>query len=426
MLATTRIVLSENEQSTRLKDALTSHAPAGSVLLAIGPEGGWTPDEEAFFRDAGWISASLGPTILRAETACVARARGRLFLLELAGIASRKSSASSAMLDPMAASKKPAPSVFIPDDKQREAIEHVHGPMLVIAGAGTGKTSVLVNRIASLIREGHARPDEILALTYTDNAAGEMRTRVKAAVKDQDVSKLQALTFHAYCNGLLHRTGNQFGVLDDKDLWIFLRRRIRELHLQHFVRAANVGLFLNDLLDFIRRCQDELVTPEQYQNYVDRICRKEMRLPRVAKSKDALPEEEALERCREIAGVFATAERWLAERNLGTFGHMITKAHDLLYHDAALLEEERRRFRFVLVDEFQDANYAQIRILSATRRAKRKTFSQSAIPTRRSTDSEARPAPRLRCSTACFPRPGSWFSVTTAALELQSLSVLSR
>jgi hypothetical protein len=89
-----------------------------------------------------------------------------------------------------------------------------------------------------LIREGHARPDEILALTYTDNAAGEMRTRVKAAITNQDVSKLQALTFHAYCNGLLHRTGNQFGVLDDKDLWIFLRRRIRELHLQHFVRAA--------------------------------------------------------------------------------------------------------------------------------------------------------------------------------------------
>ena len=270
------------------------------------------------------------------------------------------------MLDPMAAPKKPvAPLEFIPDDKQREAIEHVQGPMLVIAGAGTGKTSVLVNRIASLIREGHAHPNEILALTYTDNAAGEMRARVKAAVKDLDVSKLQALTFHAYCNGLLYRTGKQFGVLDDKDLWIFLRRRIRELHLQHFVRAANVGLFLTDLLDFFRRCQDELVTPEQYQNYVDRICRKEMQLPRVAKSKDALPEEEALERCREIAGVFSTTEKWLAERNLGTFGHMITKAHDLLYRDAALLEEERRRFRFILVDEFQDANYAQIRILSA-------------------------------------------------------------
>ena len=270
------------------------------------------------------------------------------------------------MLDPMAVLKKsPVLSAFVPDERQREAIEHVEGPMLVIAGAGTGKTSVLVNRIATLIREGHARPDEILALTYTDNAAGEMRERVKAELKNHDISKLQAVTFHAYCNALLHRTGNQFNILDDKDLWIFLRRRIRELHLHHFVRAANVGQFLTDLLDFIRRCQDELVTPEQYQNYVDRLCRKELQLPRVAKSKDALPEEEALERCREIAGVFTTAERWLRERNLGTFGHMITKAHDLLYSNPTLLQEERRCFRFVLVDEFQDANFAQIRILSA-------------------------------------------------------------
>ena len=278
------------------------------------------------------------------------------------------------MLDPMAVTKKQSvSSTFVPDEHQREAIEHVEGPMLVIAGAGTGKTSVLVNRIARLIRDEHARPDEILALTYADNAAGEVRDRVKKEL-DQDVSKLQAVTFHAYCNGLLHRTGNQFNVLDDKDLWIFLRRRIRELHLQHFVRAANVGQFLTDLLDFIRRCQDELVTPEQYQHYVERICKKELRLPRVAKSKDALPEEEALERCQEIAGVFTTVERWLAERNLGTFGHMITKAHDLLCSNFALLEEERRRFRFVLVDEFQDANYAQIRILAALAGEKANVF----------------------------------------------------
>jgi DNA helicase-2/ATP-dependent DNA helicase PcrA len=279
------------------------------------------------------------------------------------------------MLDPMAVPKKPTPPrVFVPDEKQREAIEHVDGPMLVIAGAGTGKTSVLVNRIARLIREGHARPDEILALTYTDNAAAEMRQRVKAELKDWDVSKLQAVTFHAYCNGLLHRTGNQFNILDDKDLWIFLRRRIRDLHLQHFIRAANVGQFLNDLLDFIRRCQDELVTPEKYQEYMDRLCRRELHLPRVARSKDALPEEEALDRCREIARVFTTAENWLAERNLGTFGHMITKAHDLLYSKPDLLQDERNRIRFVLVDEFQDANCAQIRILSALAGEARNVF----------------------------------------------------
>jgi len=105
-----------------------------------------------------------------------------------------------------------------PDERQREAIEHVLGPMLVLAGAGTGKTTVLTRRIAYLIREGHARPDEILALTYTDNAADEMKRRVQAELEGHDISGMKVLTFHAWCNDLLHRRGAKFGVLDDKDL----------------------------------------------------------------------------------------------------------------------------------------------------------------------------------------------------------------
>ena len=115
------------------------------------------------------------------------------------------------------------------DERQREAIEHVHGPVLVIAGAGTGKTTVLTRRIAHLIREGHARPEEILAVTYTKNAAQEMRQRVEEQLRGIDLSGLQLATFHEYCNTLLINSGNNFGVLDEKDLWIYLRRRIREL-----------------------------------------------------------------------------------------------------------------------------------------------------------------------------------------------------
>src|SRR5581483_158906 len=96
-------------------------------------------------------------------------------------------------------------STFTPDEQQRQAIEHVTGPMLVIAGAGTGKTTVLTHRIARLIREGTARAEEILALTYTDNAAREMRERVQAQLGSSVT--VQAMTFHAYCNTLLHRCG---------------------------------------------------------------------------------------------------------------------------------------------------------------------------------------------------------------------------
>lgn len=250
---------------------------------------------------------------------------------------------------------------FIPDDHQREAIEHVPGPMLVVAGAGTGKTSVLTHRIERLVREGHAQPHEILALTYTNNAAREMRDRVGKLLGGKEV---HAATFHDYCLDLLKRVHKDFGVLDDKDLWIYLRRRIRELHLEHYVRAANVAQFLNDLLEFVSRCHDELVTPEKYAQYVERLERKEVPIPRVAKSKNVLDDAEVLGRCREIAHVFTTMERWLREENLGTFSHMITRAHALLHSDENVLAEARARARFILADEFQDANFAQIQILA--------------------------------------------------------------
>ena len=265
----------------------------------------------------------------------------------------------------MAVSKGSSSSKFQPDPQQLEAIEHVSGPMLVLAGAGTGKTTVLIRRIADLIREGHAHPDQILALTYTNNAADEMRERVLAELRGIDAKGLQVGTFHAYCNELLKRCGRDFKVLDDPQLWIFLRRNIRELKLNYYIRAASIGEFLKDLLEFMRRCQDELVEPAQYRAYVERIDRGELPVPRVGKSKKAkeLTEEEARGRCHEIAFVFETVERMLSENNFGTFGHMILRAHQLLSRDPALLETERARAKFILIDEFQDANFAQIKIL---------------------------------------------------------------
>ena len=117
----------------------------------------------------------------------------------------------------MASTVLPATKI-VPDERQQQAIGHVHSPMLVIAGAGTGKTTVLTQRVANLIREGYARPDEILALTYTDNSAAEMMARVRGELKGTAIEGLQACTFHAWCNGLLHRHGAGFDVLDEKDL----------------------------------------------------------------------------------------------------------------------------------------------------------------------------------------------------------------
>jgi len=256
-------------------------------------------------------------------------------------------------------------SALVSDPNQQHAIEHGFGPMLVVAGAGTGKTTVLTCRVARLVEKGDARPDEILAVTYTINAANEMRQRVQAELGKANSKGLQVETFHAFCNNLLIAEKRDFKVLDDKQLWIFLRRNIRELHLNYYVRAANTAQFLDHLLEFIRRCHDELVGPEQYADYVRRLERGELPVPRVSKSKDAeqLSDEEVLGRCREIAFVFETVERMLRDRNFGTFSHQILRANDLLASDPALLERTRARARFILIDEFQDANFAQLKVL---------------------------------------------------------------
>jgi DNA helicase-2/ATP-dependent DNA helicase PcrA len=235
--------------------------------------------------------------------------------------------------------------------------------MLVVAGAGTGKTLVLTNRIAKLISEGHARPEEILALTYTENAAQELRERVEKLV-GKPARKLHASTFHAYGYGLLSGNGCAFKVLTREDLWVFLRRKISLLNLRQFIKAANPGEFLDDLLAFFDRCHDELVGASQYHAYVERVRAGEVPLPRVASSKQTpqMSREEALSRCDELAQAYITADRLLTERGLGTFGHMISRAVELLHADTRLLERERQHARFILIDEFQDSNVGQIQL----------------------------------------------------------------
>ncbi|MCI0354365.1 MAG: ATP-dependent helicase [Acidobacteria bacterium] len=259
---------------------------------------------------------------------------------------------------------------------QRRTVEHVHGPLLVLAGAGTGKTTVLVERIVALIEKGHAAPDEILAVTFTENAAAEMRERVAQSVGPIFSSGLKACTFHGYSFNLLKEAGRDFGVVTKEDLWVYLRQRLRQLGLVHFIRANRPGKFLSDLITFFERCQDDLVDAAAYEAYVEQVADGRLPLPRVAMPKDAagLSDEDVLARCREIARVFRRVEEMLAADKLGTFGHMISGAIALLREDHARLERERGRARFLLIDEFQDSNIAQIELAQVLAGDQRNVF----------------------------------------------------
>src|SRR5882757_2830174 len=241
--------------------------------------------------------------------------------------------------------------------------------MLVLAGAGTGKTTVLVERIAWLIEQGHAKPEEILAITFTDNAADDLKSRVekrlrrKTAIVKTTIGKttIWAGTFHAYCLGVLKRAGQDFNLLLPEDVYVFLRQRIDQLGLKRFIKPADLGQFLEDLKNFFDRCHEELVGPEQFQQYVDSLC-PGSDLPRNCRSKEVeeMGAQEIVERWQEIARVYTNSMRLLERDNLGTFGMMIRNAVRLLESNPALLERERRKARFILIDEFQDCNSSNI------------------------------------------------------------------
>ena len=261
------------------------------------------------------------------------------------------------------------------EDEQRRAIEHVHGPMLVVAGAGTGKTTVLVERIARLIQTGEARPGEILAVTYTENAAKVLQERVQRLVHKK-CGDLQATTFHAYCLQVLQKAKQGFGVVPEADLYVYLRRRIAELPLDHYSKAASPGQFLDALTEFFGRCHDELVEAPDFARFVDGVAAGKWPVPRVVTSKQLgeVPQTELVARCREIAAVYSRVEQMLRDDGLGTFGHMILRAVQLLKNDAKVLARERDTAKFLLIDEFQDANLAQIELAQLLAGAEQNVF----------------------------------------------------
>src|SRR5205807_9961654 len=147
---------------------------------------------------------------------------------------------------------------------QRRAILHGEGPLLVIAGAGTGKTRVITERIRQLLCSNpEVSGENILALTFTKKAAGEMKARVVKATGERGKAVMLA-TFHSFCETLLAEADPHRVMLDEFDHWILLRRNLRRLRLENYRRLADPGQFLNDFVEFFSRCQDELVSGEDY------------------------------------------------------------------------------------------------------------------------------------------------------------------
>jgi DNA helicase-2/ATP-dependent DNA helicase PcrA len=225
------------------------------------------------------------------------------------------------------------------NDVQAQAVEQTDGPVLIFAGAGSGKTRVLTHRIAYLLGEKEVAPDRILAVTFTNKAAGEMKNRLERMVgsKSRD---LWVGTFHAMCVRILRRDGTKIGVapsfaiIDDADQ----RQLVKDIldDLDYDERQIAPGACLHE----ISKAKNALIWPEQYHE----------------KQTSFLGER--------MGNVYAEYQRRLRESNSLDFDDLIVRTIDLLEKDAAVRKKYQDKFEYILVDEYQDVNIAQYRLVA--------------------------------------------------------------
>lgn len=251
------------------------------------------------------------------------------------------------------------------NDEQLKAVTHAtDGPLLIIAGAGTGKTTVITRRIAYLLEQNLAKPEEILALTFTDKAAGEMEERVDQLVP-LGLTDFWVSTFHSFCQRILEMHGldiglsNSFRLLDDIKQWILIHNNFDKFELDYYRPLGSPNRFISSMLDHFSKCKDELITPEEYLDFAQK-------LELAAGSGEGLVEEDLaaeVKRIKEIAGAYHTYQKLLLDNEYLDFGDLINYTIELFTKRPNVLKIYQKQFKYILVDEFQDTNFAQYQLI---------------------------------------------------------------
>lgn len=231
--------------------------------------------------------------------------------------------------------------------QQIKAVKHAKGPLLIIAGAGTGKTTVVTERIKYLILEKNIPPSEILALTFTDKAAAEMEERVDIAMP-YGYTQMWISTFHAFCDRILRNDCHAIGLdpsyrlISESESVLLLQKNIFNLDLKNFRPLGNPTKFLDALLTHFSRLKDEDISPTEYIKWV----------------KNNATKEEAGQYL-ELANSYKKYEELKVKESVMDFSDLISNTLLLFRQRKNILKKYQSQFKFVLVDEFQDTNYAQ-------------------------------------------------------------------
>jgi len=230
---------------------------------------------------------------------------------------------------------------------QREAVTHGEGPLLIIAGAGTGKTTVITRRIEHLIVKKKLPPESVLALTFTEKAAYEMQERIDVLLP-YGYADLWINTFHSFCERILRDEAHTVGLdpnyrlISESESILLLRQNIFDLKLSLFRPLGNPNKFLDAILTHFSRLKDEDVTPDEYVSWAK-------------KQKDPDEQQQYLE----LANAYKEYEQLKMKNSLMDFADLISNTLILFRKRPNILKRYQKQFNFILVDEFQDTNFAQ-------------------------------------------------------------------
>lgn len=240
------------------------------------------------------------------------------------------------------------------DNNQRKAVKHDKGPLLIVAGAGTGKTTVITERIKFLVLKKNINPGKILALTFTEKAALEMEERVDRAMP-YGITQMWISTFHSFCDRILRNESIHIGLnpsyklLTEAEAIILLKKNIFKLELKYFRPLGNPNKFLEALLQHFSRLKDEDISTNEYSRWIKN---------QKYKTKNQNDEEE-YRKYLELSNAYRFYEELKAKEGVMDFSDLISNTLVLFRQRPSILKNYQNQFEYILVDEFQDTNFAQ-------------------------------------------------------------------
>lgn len=258
------------------------------------------------------------------------------------------------------------------DPNQKQAVDHIYGPLMIIAGPGTGKTHVLTMRIANILQKADTQPQYILAITFTDAAAKEMRTRLTSLIGPQ-AFLVKIATFHAFCNEILemHPEYTAFPMgsrpIEELEQIQILEELVERLPLKILKPYGNHQYFVPYIRSRIQSLKREAVSPKKFISFLraeSKKCSKKKKIHtrgahKGKKRADMLAQEHTLEKNKELARIYAAYESHMFQNKMYDFSDMLLATLGAIKKHITLARTLRERYEFILVDEHQDTNNAQ-------------------------------------------------------------------